>query len=301
MAESADVLCAPHQQVILPDLAAGCSMADMAAPEQLETCWDELEQMGIATGRRAGRRPGHLHQLGGVDQSVLRRARRRRLHLVERGGDAEVGVGARRARFCSCPISISAATPPTRWACRSTRWCVWDPNEICGGLEPDAVEARADDPVEGPLLGPRALHRAADREASARSIPASASSSTPKCRGTSCRRPTTPASTEYIIKTVTQQPGRIGLGGRHRDPPRQPARAAGRARPHRPLARSVRLPLLDDVPRLAEPPALDPRRAASTARSTTASSCRTTRSTGRRSRSTGCCPSRSDSSHDPRF
>ena len=48
MAESADVLCAPHQQVILPDLAAGCSMADMAAPDQLETCWEELTQMGVA-------------------------------------------------------------------------------------------------------------------------------------------------------------------------------------------------------------------------------------------------------------
>src|SRR5687767_15482303 len=47
MAESADILCAPHQQVILPDLAAGCSMADMADPEQLETCWEELQQMGI--------------------------------------------------------------------------------------------------------------------------------------------------------------------------------------------------------------------------------------------------------------
>src|SRR6476646_871138 len=47
MAESADVLCAPHQQVILPDLAAGCSMADMAAPDQLETCWEELTQMGV--------------------------------------------------------------------------------------------------------------------------------------------------------------------------------------------------------------------------------------------------------------
>ena len=47
MAESADVLCAPHQQVILPDLAAGCSMADMAEPGQLETAWEELTQMGI--------------------------------------------------------------------------------------------------------------------------------------------------------------------------------------------------------------------------------------------------------------
>src|SRR5512135_2118732 len=47
MAESADLLCAPSQQVILPDLAAGCSMADMAAPDQVETCWDELERLGI--------------------------------------------------------------------------------------------------------------------------------------------------------------------------------------------------------------------------------------------------------------
>src|SRR6185295_7793833 len=47
MAESADVLSADHQQVILPDLAAGCSMSDMAEPEQLEICWRDLEQMGI--------------------------------------------------------------------------------------------------------------------------------------------------------------------------------------------------------------------------------------------------------------
>jgi quinolinate synthase len=46
MAESADVLSAPHQQVILPDLAAGCSMADMAAIDQLEVCWDEMRQLG---------------------------------------------------------------------------------------------------------------------------------------------------------------------------------------------------------------------------------------------------------------
>src|SRR4029077_8209448 len=47
MAESADVLCAAHQQVILPDLAAGCSMADMVAPDQPATGWDELTQIGV--------------------------------------------------------------------------------------------------------------------------------------------------------------------------------------------------------------------------------------------------------------
>jgi quinolinate synthase len=46
MAESADVLSAPHQQVLLPDLAAGCSMADMAAIDQLEMCWQEMRTLG---------------------------------------------------------------------------------------------------------------------------------------------------------------------------------------------------------------------------------------------------------------
>jgi quinolinate synthase len=48
MAESADILTSPAQQVILPDLAAGCSMADMAALAQVEDAWDALEDAGIA-------------------------------------------------------------------------------------------------------------------------------------------------------------------------------------------------------------------------------------------------------------
>ena len=49
MAESADVLTAPEQRVILPDLAAGCSMADMAAIDQLEVCWEELRSLGMTS------------------------------------------------------------------------------------------------------------------------------------------------------------------------------------------------------------------------------------------------------------
>ncbi|KQX64580.1 quinolinate synthetase [Angustibacter sp. Root456] len=48
MAESADVLTAEHQQVVLPDLAAGCSMADMAAIAQVEDAWDDLADAGVA-------------------------------------------------------------------------------------------------------------------------------------------------------------------------------------------------------------------------------------------------------------
>jgi quinolinate synthase len=48
MAESADILTADEQHVVLPDLAAGCSMADMAQLEQVEQCWEVLEDAGIA-------------------------------------------------------------------------------------------------------------------------------------------------------------------------------------------------------------------------------------------------------------
>ena len=48
MAESADVLGHDGQQVILPDLNAGCSMADMAEISQVEACWEALEHLGLA-------------------------------------------------------------------------------------------------------------------------------------------------------------------------------------------------------------------------------------------------------------
>src|ERR1044072_5185304 len=82
MAESADVLCAPHQQVILPDLAAGCSMADMADPDQLATCWEELMQMGIV-----GRAPqGGAGKAGVVPVTYINSAASIKAFIGERGG-----------------------------------------------------------------------------------------------------------------------------------------------------------------------------------------------------------------------
>ena len=48
MAESADILTSEKQKIILPDLAAGCSMADMATANQVSKCWSELESIGVA-------------------------------------------------------------------------------------------------------------------------------------------------------------------------------------------------------------------------------------------------------------
>ena len=49
MAESADILTSATQKVILPDLAAGCSMADMATANQVDQCWKDLEKLGVAS------------------------------------------------------------------------------------------------------------------------------------------------------------------------------------------------------------------------------------------------------------
>ncbi len=50
MAESADILTTSDQIVVLPDLAAGCSMADMAGGEQVARCWDQLGELGLVEG-----------------------------------------------------------------------------------------------------------------------------------------------------------------------------------------------------------------------------------------------------------
>ncbi len=50
MAESADILTSAQQRVVLPDLAADCSVADMASHDQVEECWQALADLGLAAG-----------------------------------------------------------------------------------------------------------------------------------------------------------------------------------------------------------------------------------------------------------
>ena len=129
MAESADVLTGDHQQVLLPDLNAGCSMADMADIDQVEEAWDELARVD----RRGRPDPGHLHELGRCVEGLRRPPRRCRLHVVQRPGRVDVGLGSRRRAgaigCCSFPTSISGGTPasssgtgPTTCASGTPAW-----------------------------------------------------------------------------------------------------------------------------------------------------------------------------------
>ncbi|HEU5033824.1 MAG TPA: quinolinate synthase NadA [Mycobacteriales bacterium] len=60
MAESADILTSDRQQVVLPDLAAGCSMADMATAEQVAEAWDVLVEAGVAGDGGGGAAEGSV-------------------------------------------------------------------------------------------------------------------------------------------------------------------------------------------------------------------------------------------------
>jgi len=136
MAESADVLSAAHQQVILPDLAAGCSMADMAEPEQLELCWSDLEQM---LGSAAGIVPVTYINSSAAIKSFV----------GERGGVVCTSSNAAATLKWAWERGDKILFMPDQHLGRNTafklgvpldRMVVWDPNEIWGGLEPSAVK-----------------------------------------------------------------------------------------------------------------------------------------------------------------
>jgi quinolinate synthase len=135
MAESADVLCAPHQQVILPDLAAGCSMADMVDPDQLATCWEELTQMGIS---------------GVVPVTYINSAASIKAFVGERGGTVCTSGNALATLKWAFERGEKILFMPDQHLGRNTAYyklgipldemVVWDPNEIFGGLDPDQVK-----------------------------------------------------------------------------------------------------------------------------------------------------------------
>ena len=136
MAESADVLSGDRQQVILPDLAAGCSMADMAAEDQLAQCWSDLEQMlGSASGI--------------IPVTYINSAASIKAFCGEHGGVVCTSSNAAATLKWAWERGEKIVFLPDQHLGRNTAYklgvpldqmVVWDPNEIWGGLEPDAVK-----------------------------------------------------------------------------------------------------------------------------------------------------------------
>ncbi|MGH9541259.1 MAG: quinolinate synthase NadA [Terriglobales bacterium] len=136
MAESADVLCAPHQQVILPDLNAGCSMADMAEFTQVEDAWDQFEEAGLA---------GQVLPITYINSTAAIKA-----FCGERGGvvcTSSNAAAALRWAFAQRPKVLFL---PDQHLGRNTAYrlgigleemLVWDPRRDWGGHSPEALAA----------------------------------------------------------------------------------------------------------------------------------------------------------------
>ncbi|HYL92416.1 MAG TPA: quinolinate synthase NadA [Alphaproteobacteria bacterium] len=138
MAESADVLGRDGQQVILPDLNAGCSMADMAEIGQVESCWDQLVSLGITDQQGHGVTP-----LTYMNSTAAIKA-----FCGERGGLVCTSSNAQAAFQWAFARNEKALFLPDQHLGRNTAYAmgipltdcvVWDPFMLMGGVTPERL------------------------------------------------------------------------------------------------------------------------------------------------------------------
>ena len=140
MAESADILRGPDQTVILPDMAAGCSMADMAAGDQLAITWRELEEMGLDPAsivpvtyiNSSAAIKASVGEHDGVVCTSSNAAKIMTWALSSKEGDTARGV-----RLLMLPDEHLGRNTGYKLGIPLDRMAIWDPNEHWGGLTPE--------------------------------------------------------------------------------------------------------------------------------------------------------------------
>ena len=140
MAESADVLARPGQVVVLPDLNAGCSMADMAEIGQVEDCWEQLVRLGITDDAGNGVTP-----LTYMNSTAAIKA-----FCGERGGVVCTSSNARGAMDWGFAKNEKVLFLPDQHLGRNTGYAmgipldqmvVWDPYALQGGQSAERLRA----------------------------------------------------------------------------------------------------------------------------------------------------------------
>jgi len=196
MAETADVLAKPWQQVILPDLNAGCSMADMAEIGQVENCWDSLERAGLT---------GDLIPLTYMNSAAAIKA-----FCGERGGLVCTSSNARGAFEWAFARGSKILFLPDQHLGRNTAFAmgislsemvIWDPYQINGGLAPDRLRAAKVILWKGHCsVHQRFLPEHVDRIR--RERPEMQVIVHPECRWEVCQKADAIGSTERIIEVI---------------------------------------------------------------------------------------------------
>lgn len=200
MAETADVLAKPWQQVILPDLNAGCSMADMAEIGQVENCWDSLERAGLTQD---------LLPLTYMNSAAAIKA-----FCGEHGGLVCTSSNARGAFEWAFARKPKILFLPDQHLGRNTAFAmgialnemvVWDPYQINGGVTPDRLKAAKVILWKGHCsVHQRFLPEHVDRVRE--KYPEMQVIVHPECRWEVCQKADAIGSTERIIDVIEKAP-----------------------------------------------------------------------------------------------
>jgi quinolinate synthase len=202
MAETADILARPWQQVILPDLNAGCSMADMAEIGQVEDCWESLERAGVTAGA------------GILPLTYMNSAANIKAFCGERGGLVCTSSNAGAAFAWAFQHASKILFLPDRHLGRNTAFAMgiplsemvlWDPYQINGGVTPDRLRAAKIILWKGHCsVHQRFLPEHVDRVR--REEPGMQVVAHPECRWEVCQRADALGSTERIIDLIERAP-----------------------------------------------------------------------------------------------
>ncbi len=204
MAESADVLSRPGQQVVLPDLNAGCSMADMAEITQVEDCWEQLVRLGITTTEGTGVTP-----LTYMNSTAAIKA-----FCGERGGLVCTSSNARGAFDWGFANNEKILFLPDQHLGRNTGFAmgipldqmvVWDPFQLQGGVTADRLRRARVILWKGHCsVHQRFLPEHVDKVRA--SYPGIRVIVHPECRLEVCQKADGIGSTERLIKMVKDAP-----------------------------------------------------------------------------------------------
>ena len=199
MAESADVLAKPWQTVILPDLNAGCSMADMAEIGQVEDCWDSLTRQ-IPSGI--------------VPLTYMNSAADIKAFCGERGGLVCTSSNARGAFEWAFARGEKILFLPDQHLGRNTAFAmgiplnemvVWDPYMLNGGVAPERLKAAKVILWKGHCsVHQRFLPEHVDRVR--REEPGMQVIVHPECRWEVCQKADALGSTERLIELIEKSP-----------------------------------------------------------------------------------------------
>jgi quinolinate synthase len=202
MAETADVLARPWQQVILPDLNAGCSMADMAEIGQVEDCWESLERAGLVAGE------------GILPLTYMNSAADIKAFCGERGGLVCTSSNAGKAFEWAFARAGKILFLPDQHLGRNTAFAmgiplnemvVWDPYQINGGVMPERLRAAKVILWKGHCsVHQRFLPEHVDRVR--RDYPGMQVVVHPECRWEVCQKADALGSTERIIDLIERAP-----------------------------------------------------------------------------------------------